>query len=542
MSTDRLVDGLRHPVRTVVVIVVFGIVLTAILTWGAVRVNANTEEELLQGQTRQAAAVLSTAVLVIEQPMRTALDAQALTGRSDEVPLFERGFAPNVGTEDQTFVSASLWRRDGGRLEQVAAIGAPPGLDGRTAKGQAILDRALSSSTSVVDLMDVGEEVRIAYALGDATSGYVVHAERAIPANRRAPVDRNSAFAELDYAIYIGEQTTPANLTTTDVDPADLPLEGLTYRTEVPFGDTVLTLVTSPQHHLGNPVSQRLPYVLGIGGLLLTALAALVARRLVRARAEAESSTATITTLYERVDNLYEEQRALFVRLQRALLPQVNPDIPRMELASRYVAGAQGVDIGGDWYSIIAVDDERFAFVVGDVSGHGLDTVAVMAHARFTLRAYLVDGSRPEEALEKCSRQFDIAVDEHMITAIVGIGNWRTGEFSMANAGHPPPLLLTGGQADYVTMPVGPPLGVGPSSYKPATFTMAGGSTLISYTDGLIERRTESIDAGMNRLLEVVAPLADEPVESLVSQVLTSLRDDDAADDIAVLALRREGT
>ena len=60
------------------------------------------------------------------------------------------------------------------------------------------------------------------------------------------------------------------------------------------------------------------------------------------------------------------------------------------------MAGAQGVDIGGDWYSVIGVDDDRFAFVVGDVSGHGVDAVAVMAHARFTLRAYLVDGGSPQ--------------------------------------------------------------------------------------------------------------------------------------------------
>jgi serine phosphatase RsbU (regulator of sigma subunit) len=162
-----------------------------------------------------------------------------------------------------------------------------------------------------------------------------------------------------------------------------------------------------------------------------------------------------------------------------------------------------------------------------------------MAHARFTLRAYLVDGDSPQQALEKCSRQFDIAVDEHMITAVVGIGNWRTGEFVMATAGHPPPLLVTAEQVDYLETPVGPPLGIGRSSYKSATFTMPEGSTLILYTDGLIERRTEDIDAGMQRLTAVVAPIAGDPLESLLDQVLTTLRDEDAADDIAVLALRR---
>ncbi len=276
-------------------------------------------------------------------------------------------------------------------------------------------------------------------------------------------------------------------------------------------------VVTSVDH-------QRLPIVMGVGGLMLTVLAALGTRLLVRARSDAENT---------------EEQRSLFVRLQRALLPHVTPTIPRMEIASRYVAGATGVDIGGDWYSVIAVDEERFAFVVGDVSGHGVDAVAVMAHARFTLRAYLVDGDTPELALQKCSRQFDITVDDHLITALVGIGNWRTGEFVLANAGHPPPLLVTADRTDFVSIPIGPPLGIGPSSYKALTFTLASGSTLIAYTDGLIERRTERIDDGLQRLVDVVEPIVREPVEDLVTKTLASMRDDDAADDIAVLALRR---
>ncbi|HWM21643.1 MAG TPA: PP2C family protein-serine/threonine phosphatase [Ilumatobacteraceae bacterium] len=512
--------------------------MTVLSAWGAARFDENTEERLLQVQTRQAAAVLSTASLVIQQPLQAALDVQAFTGRGN-ASVFERGMGTNVGTGADQFVSASLWQRDQGRIRGVASEGASQGIDGRSPEGQAFLDRALKSPTSVVQRVVVGEQIRLAFALADPESGFVVLAERAVPANRRSRVDQDSAFADLHYAIYLGERTSLAELSTTDVDPADLPLKGVTYRTDVPFADTVLTLVTSPSRHLGSTLSQRLPIILAVGGLLLTIIAALVVRQLVRARSDAENNTETITDLFQRVDLLYEEQRDLFVRLQKALLPQVIPNIPQVEIASRYVAGAQGVDIGGDWYSVIDVDDDRFAFVVGDVSGHGVDAVAVMAHARFTLRAYLVDGNSPQQALEKCSRQFDIAVDDHMITTIAGIGNWRTGEIVLANAGHPPPLLVTDGNVDYASLPVGRPLGIGPSSYEPATLTMPEGSTLILYTDGLIERRTEDIDVGMRRLVDVVAPLAQDPLEALIDQVLTSLRDEDAADDIAVLALRR---
>jgi serine phosphatase RsbU (regulator of sigma subunit) len=530
--------GSRNPVRAVATIVTFGIVLTVLSTWSVARIDEKTEERLLQVQTLQASAVLSSAASVVQQPMQAALDVQEFAEPSDAASVFRRGMGANVGDSDGQFVSAALWQRDRGRLRSVAAVGRP-GLDGDGAEGRAFLGRAFNSSTSVVRHVAVGEQVRVAFALADPSTGYVVYGERAVPANRRSRVDQNSAFADLNYAIHLGKGTEAAALSTTNVDPAGLPLKKPNYRTEVPFGDTVLTVVMSPKTHLGSSLSQRLPIILGVGGVLLTIIAALVARQLVRARSDAESSSETTTALFERVDLLYGQQRDLFVRLQRALLPQVIPHIPQMEIASQYVAGAQGVDIGGDWYSVIGVDEDRFAFVVGDVSGHGVDAVAVMAHARFTLRAYLVDGDSPQQALEKCSRQFDIAVDEHLITAVVGIGNWRTGEFVMATAGHPPPLLVTADQVDYLETPVGPPLGIGRSSYKSATFTMAEDSTLILYTDGLIERRTEDIDAGMQRLTTVVAPIAGDPLESLLDQVLTSLRDEDAADDIAVLALRR---
>jgi hypothetical protein len=469
--------------------------------------------------------------------MRAALDVQALDVRRQNAEVFKRGFGGYVGTGEEPFVSASLWHRERGHIRRVTTLGVEPGMGGRGT--QAFLGHALEQSTSVVERVVVGDQRRFAFAVADPATGYVVYAERRIPADRRARVDRDSAFADLDYALYLGESTKPADLSTTNVDPADLPLEGLTSRTTVPFGDTVLTLVTSPGRHLGSPLSQLLPLALAIGGLLLTGVATLVVRGLVRARRDAESNTETITALYQRGDNLYEQQRDLFVRLQRALLPQVIPSIPQFEIASRYVAGAQGVDIGGDWYSVIDVDKHQFAFVVGDVSGHGVDAVAVMAHARFTIRAYLVDGDSPQQALQKCSRQFDISIDDHMITAIVGIANWASGEVVIASAGHPPPLLITTGKTEYVPTPVGLPLGVGPSLYEQATFAMPAGATLIAYTDGLIERRTEDIDTGLHRLVDVVTPIAHDQLENLVDQALLSLRDDAAADDIAVLALRR---
>lgn len=531
---------LSRPTRAALVTVVLGLLLTAVLSWAADRADDSTERSLLETQSRQAASVLSTAIFVIQQPLTTALGVQSAAGPGGDPSVFRRTFAVNVTGEDALFVSASLWRADGDHMTRLAAVGAPPGIDPEGSRVQELLHRALASKTSVVQRVEMGDETRFAYALGDPTTGLVVKVERALPKDRRAPVDRDSAFKDLDYAIYLGEKKTLPALTTTDVDPAELPLEGHTYTTSVPFGDSYLTMETRATRHLGSGLSQWLQLILLVGGLLATAATAYVARQLVGARIRAEDDSSTITDLYQRINSLYEGQRALFLRLQRALLPHVDPEIPELEIASKYVAGAEGVEIGGDWYSIIAVGEDHFGFVVGDVSGRGVDTVAEMARARFTLRAYLLDGDGPAEALEKCSRQFDIAVDGHIVTAVVGRGTWSTGEVVLASAGHPLPLLVSGDGAEEVQIPVGPPLGVGVSSYATATCTMPTGSTLIAFTDGLVERRDEDIDTGMGRLARVAEQHHDEPVDELLTSLLDDMRGDGAPDDIAILAVRRQ--
>jgi serine phosphatase RsbU (regulator of sigma subunit) len=489
-------------------------------------VDAKTENRLLDVQTRQAGAVLSTAVLLIQEPLSTALTVQKLAGPKGDASAFADLMSAYVGN-GKLFESASLWRRQGSEVTRLAEVGVEPALVPGGAATRANLQHAFDSRTYTVRPVTVGNRTSIAYTQADPASGFVVYAERAIPSDRRAPVDRDSAFAQLHYAIYLGPKTDLAALSTTDVSPSTLPLSGTTSRVSVPFGDTVLTLVTSPRTHLGAPLSRRLPLVLLLVGLVLTAIASRAGHQLTRRR--------------QTVEAMYGQQRDLSERLQRALLPQGNPTIPNLEIAAEYVAGAHGVDIGGDWYSIIDLDECRFGFVVGDVSGRGIDAVAVMARARFTIRAYLLDGHSPAAALAKCSHQFDITADGHMTTAVVGVGNWRTGEVRIANAGHPTPLLVTANGAEFVTTSPGWPLGAGPTSYESTCLTMAPGSTLFCFTDGLVERRTEDIDTGMRRLAATAAVAAQGTTAELVRDAVHGLRTDDASDDIAVLAMRWEG-
>jgi serine phosphatase RsbU (regulator of sigma subunit) len=128
------------------------------------------------------------------------------------------------------------------------------------------------------------------------------------------------------------------------------------------------------------------------------------------------------------------------------------------------------------------------------------------------------------------------------VTVIAGVGNLRTGEITLANAGHPRPLFIDeNGASVFVETTLGPPLGVGPTAYEAKTFTMPQNSILVCFTDGLIERRGEDIDTGLDRLMRTVmgSEHTSESLKVFVSTLLTGMRDAEAADDIAVLALKR---
>ena len=145
----------KHPLRAVAIISIVGFALTVLSTWGVARTDENTEQRLLQVQSKQAAAVLSSAALVVQQPMKAALDVQAFA-EGDGASVFERGMGTSVGTDDGQFVSASLWHQEQGRIRNVAKLGVNPGVDGSGPDGQAFLGRALKASTAVVQRVDVG--------------------------------------------------------------------------------------------------------------------------------------------------------------------------------------------------------------------------------------------------------------------------------------------------------------------------------------------------------------------------------------------------
>jgi serine phosphatase RsbU (regulator of sigma subunit) len=523
--------GTSRPAGITLLVLLIGLTITVAATGTAVLLNTRSENRLLRIQTLQAGEVLTAAVPNTQTPLATSLQIAAATNGNAE--KFKQFIAPYVATGGE-FTSATLLGQNATGFQVIATIGNAPKHSRVT---QTIIHRALLSQTFVVTGI-VGSQhphIGYAYALASSHPQYLVYAEHAIPPNKKSSVASNAAFADLNYAIYLGPRANPRGLLTTSFK--HLPATGHTSSVTVPFGDSKLTLVAAASGQLGGSLSEYLSWIFGIIGIALTITAAWTAQRMVRRRRAAERDADQIGQLYSQLEQLYSEQRTIAETLQRALLPQVSPNIAGLETAVRYVPGAKGVDIGGDWYSVVAIDEDRFGFVIGDVSGRGISAATIMAALRYTIRTLVLEGNSPASVLDKCSKYLDVIVDGHFATVMVGIGDMRNHQVTLSNAGHLNPLLINGERVDYIETNVGVPLGVGGERYQSVTFSSPPNSTLIAFTDGLIERRGEGIDVGLDRLKESVAT-SRQPLEEMLSEIISTLTHDASEDDIAVLALR----
>ena len=236
----------------------------------------------------------------------------------------------------------------------------------------------------------------------------------------------------------------------------------------------------------------------------------------------------------------FESERTIAETLQRSVLPVSLPRIPSVQLAARYLPGTEEVDVGGDWFDAILLPTGRLGLAVGDVVGKGVQAAATMAQLRNALRAFALDQMKPSSTLSRLNRLTEELSESAFATVLYAVLDPETGVCRFTSAGHPPPLVvLPDGRASYVEGGRGLPLGTGTNvRYRQETLTLPVGSTLVFYTDGLVERRTEPIDAGLERLRRAVEEAPGDP-ERFVEHVLeTVVGSGGRRDDIAVLAVR----
>nr|WP_239522592.1 SpoIIE family protein phosphatase [Geodermatophilus sabuli] len=238
---------------------------------------------------------------------------------------------------------------------------------------------------------------------------------------------------------------------------------------------------------------------------------------------------------------LYRSERGIAETLQLSLLPAQLPRLERLALAAHYLPGAEGSQAGGDWYDVVELEGDRVAIAVGDVVGQGPAAAAVMGQLRSALSTALLNGCGPAESLELLDRfaaRLPGALASTAACLVIDVG---AGTVRWARAGHPPPLLVTaeGGRL-LETGGSGTVLGVaGRRPFTEGTADVPPGTTLLLYTDGLVERRGELLDVGIERVRVAAARHAAAPPGRLTEQLLAEvLADADQPDDVAVIAAR----
>ena len=519
----------RRPkvVRTATVaVLVAGLVITGVLAAVTFRGHQRTEHTLLDLQTTLIAdAGEAEDQLYVEDHLGGAVTVAAAT--DGDAATFRQAMSAAVGT-GKPFVTGSLWRLSGSSVQLVAEVGAKP----LVPVAAPLMRQAEVSRPFFVTELETPRALHLAFAAAASGKGgtFIAYAEEPLPANRRITEPAGSPVAPLNLAVYLGRSQASSALLETD-SSAPLPLRGTTDTVQIPFGTTVLTITTSPRASLSGITGEILPWAIVGGGLLVTLLAALLTERLIRRREGAERLT-------REVSRLYVEQRSVADTLQHALLPQQLPDIPGIEIAVRYIAGVSGVDIGGDWYDAIQLDDHRFVFIVGDVSGRGVRAAAVMASLQFAGRAYAQEGYSPAMILERLSRNVDIERDGHFATVLCGLADLTAHTMVLASAGHLPPLILSGNDARFATIEPGPPVGIPRKVPLAQTeVTLAANDILFAYTDGLVERRGEMLDVGLERL-QAAASHGSSSLDNMLSSIVTELSEDTPTDDIALIGLK----
>jgi serine phosphatase RsbU (regulator of sigma subunit)/anti-sigma regulatory factor (Ser/Thr protein kinase) len=224
--------------------------------------------------------------------------------------------------------------------------------------------------------------------------------------------------------------------------------------------------------------------------------------------------------------------------LERELLPTRLPNLPGLEFAARY-APAEDRSIGGDWYDAFVLPSGALWIVIGDVAGHGLHSAVVVSRVKSALRSYALLDEPVSRVMERTNRKLLHFEVDTMVTLLCAVAEPPYDRFVIGAAGHPPPILATRDGAEFVPITPGPPLGaVDGAQYPAITLAMPDGGTLICYTDGLIERREESIESGLARLLATVASGAPERVCRHV--MMRMVGDTPTTDDVALLVVRRE--
>jgi anti-sigma regulatory factor (Ser/Thr protein kinase) len=222
--------------------------------------------------------------------------------------------------------------------------------------------------------------------------------------------------------------------------------------------------------------------------------------------------------------------------LQRSLVPSRLPEVAGLEIAARYMP-AEGGTVGGDWYDVFTLPGASVCIVVGDVVGRGLRAAVVMGRLRSALRAYALETRDPAEILARLDRKLAHFEPGEMATVLCAMVEPSLERMHVASAGHLPPVVLRPDE-DTAILDVhnDPPIGIRVGRRHSTVVDLSPGTVVCVFTDGLVERRGEPIDVGLERLRR---GMDGESADAVCRTVIARLLGGETADDVAVLAVRR---
>jgi serine phosphatase RsbU (regulator of sigma subunit) len=231
------------------------------------------------------------------------------------------------------------------------------------------------------------------------------------------------------------------------------------------------------------------------------------------------------------------QERHVVLELQRAILPLHDEpfDLPGLRTVVRYLPASKASRVGGDWYITAEMPGGHVLLAIGDVGGHGLEAAAGMARLRGALAGLAITGAPPDRLVGWLNDLVWHVAPEHTASVIAGYFDPELRVLTWAQAGHPPPILVRGAWALALDPPAGILLGAGKEPYELVTLQLRPDDLLLFYSDGLIERRDRSIDAGVAILVEAVRGATDP--DRMISAALSALGSTDTDDDTCLVAL-----
>lgn len=501
-------------------VIALAVLFTAALTFAAQRAHSTNQDRLLEQQAEEATAVLQATVPgVIGNVSEAARVVELLGG---DAAAMRDELAQDIG--DDPFTSLSVLESDTGT--RVLELGAPSRLTDDDVR------RVLSETRPDPDVVHVtafleGDDRRVAYATEVPAVGLAVLGEIRLTNPRISDDREGDAFDGIDLAIYLGEGERDEDLLTSTT--ADLPIDGRRTSRTVPFGDTSLLFVVTPAGTLGGGLLAVLPWLAAVVGVVSGAIAAVLVESVRRRRVDAEAFT-------EELQELYRREHAIAHTLQHSLLPTHLDRLDGIEVAARYFAGAEDTEIGGDWYDVINDGDGTFTVVVGDVVGRGVKAAAVMAAMRYGTHAVACQSTDPAAILSAVNGLEHIRGD--FVTMLCGNVDPVAHTIRFASAGHPPPLLISPEETRFLRVTPGPPIGfLDDPTFAVKRTTLPHGCVVVLFTDGLYERRGESIEVGLERLREAAVGL-DGSVDDILDALADAMLRGGVSDDTAMLAFR----